>query len=87
MLLVNLYHKTKNSNMVYVTDSNKFNEVYELPDTREAALSRMIETVNKAKEISKPGDVVIMSNVGTSYDHFRHFEHRGDLFKDLVEKL
>ena len=62
-------------------------EVYELPDTREAALARMIETVNKAKELSRPGDVVIMSNVGTSYDHFRHFEHRGDLFKELVLKL
>ena len=47
----------------------------------------MTEAVNKAKSLAKAGDVVIMSNVGTSYDHFRHFEHRGDLFKELVAKL
>lgn len=31
VLLVSIYHKTKKSNKVYITDSNKFNEVYELP--------------------------------------------------------
>ena len=62
-------------------------EVYELPDSRETALKNMTEAVKKAKSLAKPGDVVIMSNVGTSYDHFRHFEHRGDLFKELVAKL
>ena len=62
-------------------------EVYELPASRQAALSKMTEAVNKARSLAKPGDVVIMSNVGTSYDHFRHFEHRGDLFKELVNGL
>ncbi|SCW39762.1 UDP-N-acetylmuramoylalanine--D-glutamate ligase [Ruminococcaceae bacterium YRB3002] len=62
-------------------------EVYELPDTREAALSRMKEAVDKARSLAKSGEVVIMSNVGTSYDHFRHFEHRGDLYKELVNGL
>ena len=62
-------------------------EVYELPATREKALQNMTEAVNKARSLAKPGDVVIMSSVGTSYDHFRHFEHRGDLFKKLVNDL
>ncbi|MCR5059580.1 MAG: UDP-N-acetylmuramoyl-L-alanine--D-glutamate ligase [Saccharofermentans sp.] len=70
---------------VYVIEGGE--EVYELPATRDAALSKMTEAVSKAKSLAKPGDVVIMSNVGTSYDHFRHFEHRGDLFKELVSNL
>ncbi len=70
---------------VYVIEGG--DEVYELPKTREIALARMTEAVKKAKSVAKAGDVVIMSSVGTSYDHFRHFEHRGDLFKELVNSL
>ena len=62
-------------------------EVYELPASREAALKNMTEAIKKAKSLAKPGDAVIMSNVGTSYDHFRHFEHRGDLYKKIVNGL
>lgn len=62
-------------------------EVYELPASRDAALAKMTEAVLAARSLAKPGDVVIMSNVGTSYDHFRHFEHRGDLYKELVNGL
>ncbi len=70
---------------VYVIEGG--DEVYELPDSRDQALKNMTEAVNKARSLAKAGDVVIMSSVGTSYDHFRHFEHRGDLFKELVAKL
>lgn len=45
------------------------------------------DAVNKAKEISVAGDIVILSPVGTSYDKFRHFEERGNLFKNLVKAL
>ena len=45
------------------------------------------EAINKAREWAKPGEIVIMSSIGTSYDHFRHFEHRGDMFRDLVNEL
>jgi UDP-N-acetylmuramoylalanine--D-glutamate ligase len=41
----------------------------------------------RAKEMAKPGDIVILSPVGTSYDRFRHFEERGNLFKELVAAL
>ena len=43
--------------------------------------------IKKALELSKPGEIVIMSSIGTSYDHFRHFEHRGDMFKELVNNI
>ena len=33
------------------------------------------------------GDVVLMSNASTSFDMFRNFEERGNLFKELVNRL
>lgn len=45
------------------------------------------EAFNKARELAHPGELVILSPVGTSYDRFRHFEERGKLFKDMVNKL
>ncbi len=43
--------------------------------------------VAKARELSKPGDVVLLSPACASYDQFRNFEHRGDTFKSLVRGL
>lgn len=45
------------------------------------------DSVKKAREIAKSGEIVILSPVGTSYDKFRHFEERGRLFKQLVADL
>lgn len=43
--------------------------------------------VCRAKEEAKAGDVVLLSNASTSFDMFRNFEERGNLFKELVNKL
>jgi len=61
--------------------------VYEFPETRDSVVKTFTEVIEKAREMAKPGEIVIMSSIGTSYDHFRHFEHRGDLFRDLVNGL
>ena len=45
------------------------------------------DAVSRAKELAKEGEIVILSPTGTSYDHFRHFEERGNLFKKLVGDL
>ncbi|MCH5187769.1 MAG: UDP-N-acetylmuramoyl-L-alanine--D-glutamate ligase [Oscillospiraceae bacterium] len=45
------------------------------------------EAVREAAGIAKPGDVVLMSNASTSFDKFRNFEERGNLFKKLVSEL
>ena len=63
------------------------NDVYEIPKTRENVVKAFTEAANKARALAKPGEIVILSSIGTSYDHFRHFEHRGDLFKDIVNGL
>ena len=43
--------------------------------------------VQRAKSAAQEGDVVLLSNASTSFDMFRNFEERGNLFKELVSKL
>lgn len=45
------------------------------------------EVVLLAKELANEGDVVLLSNASTSFDMFKNFEERGNLFKELVMKL
>ena len=45
------------------------------------------EAVLCAKKAAKPGDVVLLSNASTSFDMFKNFEERGNLFKNIVNKL
>lgn len=62
-------------------------DVYEFPEKRQNVIDAFENIISKAIELSKPGEIVIMSSIGTSYDHFRHFEHRGDMFKELVNNI
>ena len=66
---------------------DKAGDVYEFPETRDNVVNAYKEAIDKARKWAKPGEIVIMSSIGTSYDHFRHFEHRGDMFRDLVNEL
>jgi UDP-N-acetylmuramoylalanine--D-glutamate ligase len=43
--------------------------------------------VKKAYEIAKPGDIVFLSPACSSFDQFKNFEHRGKVFKQLVNSL
>ena len=36
---------------------------------------------------AQPGDVVLLSPACASFDQFKSFEHRGDVFKELVRRL
>lgn len=44
------------------------------------------EAVNKASELAESGDIVLLSPACTSWDMFKSYEERGDLFKELVRK-
>jgi UDP-N-acetylmuramoylalanine--D-glutamate ligase len=43
--------------------------------------------VKKAYEIAQPGDIVLLSPACSSFDQFKNFEHRGKVFKQLVNLL
>lgn len=42
------------------------------------------EAVRAAKNLARPGDVVLLSPGGTSFDEFKDFEARGERFRQLV---
>ncbi|MGE5514919.1 MAG: UDP-N-acetylmuramoyl-L-alanine--D-glutamate ligase [Bacteroidota bacterium] len=45
----------------------------------------MLMAVTKAAATAEPGDVVLLSPACASWDQFKSFEHRGDVFRELVE--
>ena len=49
--------------------------------------NQLEEAVKTAAKITCPGDVVLLSPGGTSYDEFKDFEERGKCFKQWVQNL
>jgi UDP-N-acetylmuramoylalanine--D-glutamate ligase len=47
----------------------------------------MEDAVKTAQGIAQPGDVVLLSPACASFDMFDNYEHRGRVFKDLVNAL
>jgi len=43
--------------------------------------------LREAFRLAEPGDVVLLSPACSSFDQFQDYEHRGRVFKELVEKL
>ncbi|MCS7228654.1 MAG: UDP-N-acetylmuramoyl-L-alanine--D-glutamate ligase [Candidatus Kryptonium sp.] len=55
--------------------------------TEVVKVDSMEEAVRKSYEEAKPGDVVLLSPACASFDMFRDYEHRGEVFKKLVNEL
>ncbi len=51
------------------------------------ACETLDRAVERARSLSAPGDVVLLSPACASYDQFKNFEDRGDTFKRLVRAL
>jgi UDP-N-acetylmuramoylalanine--D-glutamate ligase len=47
----------------------------------------MEEAIQKAKSLANTGDIVLLSPACASFDWFKNYEHRGQVFKELVNKL
>lgn len=45
------------------------------------------EAVLKSKKIAQTGDVVLLSPGSASFDLFKNFEERGNMFKDIVNRM
>jgi len=47
----------------------------------------MTEAVRRARDLAQPGDVVLLSPACASFDMYRNFEHRGDVFRAAVKEI
>jgi UDP-N-acetylmuramoylalanine--D-glutamate ligase len=47
----------------------------------------MDEAVSTARSLAQSGDVVLLSPACASFDWFKNYEHRGQVFKELVKNL
>ena len=47
----------------------------------------LAQAVERARALARPGDVVILSPASASFDRFKNFEERGNVFKELVNAL
>ncbi len=45
------------------------------------------KAIKCAAEIAEPGDVVLLAPACASFDQFRNYEHRGKVFKEVVNQL
>ncbi len=62
----------------------------QLSDPQQPTISRCMtlsEAVEQAARLAQPGDVVLLSPGGTSFDEFHDFEERGKCFARLVSEL
>lgn len=64
-----------------ILKSDNYNDlpIYKMNDFKEA--------VYKAKEVAEKGDIVILSPACASFDMFKNFEERGNVFKGIVNNL
>jgi UDP-N-acetylmuramoylalanine-D-glutamate ligase len=50
-----------------------------------AVVDTMREAVEVAKGVVTDGNAVVLSPACASFDEFRNFEHRGEVFKQLAK--
>jgi len=50
-------------------------------------VSDLAEAVRVARDGARPGDCVLLSPACASFDMFRNFEHRGNVFKQIVNQM
>jgi UDP-N-acetylmuramoylalanine--D-glutamate ligase len=55
------------------------------PATRAIEAAGMREAVSLARDLGRPGAVVLLSPAAPSFDHYRDFEERGERFRDFAE--
>ncbi len=68
----------------YLDEKAKHPDIKPIPIERCRTLK---EAVIRAYTQAKPGDVILMSPASTSFDLYKNFEERGNVFKEIVNSL
>jgi UDP-N-acetylmuramoylalanine--D-glutamate ligase len=68
-------------------DRDRIRTALEAADIPVETADSMDDAVRRARDVARVGDVVLLSPACASFDMFRNFEHRGDVFKSAVRAL
>ncbi|MBQ9021312.1 MAG: UDP-N-acetylmuramoyl-L-alanine--D-glutamate ligase [Eggerthellaceae bacterium] len=63
----------------------RFFEAFEGSTLEHQLASKLEAALDAARALAKPGDTILLSPACASFDEFDNFEHRGQVFKQLVE--
>lgn len=75
-------HKVKHC-FSFGQTQNAFTDIF----THQTSCETMENALNQAIELAQPGDVILLSPACSSFDQFKNYEVRGQIFKDLVHKI
>ena len=73
--------------VVYGEAAERFYAAFEGSGIELAREPGMREAFARASQEAQPGEVVLLSPACASFDEFRSFNHRGEVFKGLVAAL
>ncbi len=90
--LAQLVHQKVDHVVIFGHAAQKIKQALYLDSTSERPYSitcckKMLDAMQAAKRIAKPGQVVLLSPGGTSYDEFIDFAERGERYREWVHKL
>lgn len=60
---------------------DRFKEIF----SRQTSVETMEEALDEALKIAQPGDTILLSPACSSFDQFKNYEVRGEIFKELVK--
>ncbi len=65
--------------------ADRFMTAFDGASLKHVAAAHMEDALDEALAMAEPGDIVVLSPACASFDEFDSFEHRGRVFKHLVE--
>ena len=85
--LIPLVKKNVKAIICLGTDNEKIISTFSQHCNLVVSTNKIADAVKSAYDISKKGDVVLLSPACASFDLFKNYEDRGNLFKNEVRKL